>query len=445
MGKVPEEPLQPLASSSKPKWRPLTEEDIQRIKKLLVAFMIHRKRDNSPTDYNDWDQLRPVLKEGFDNALKGTTASTSSLNQAQRKWQELCESLVASGVTSWSSLMSGIKKALSQIKYNYENPVEDLLSEGHIRQSIFKHLDVQELQKLLKSKNIDSLSNDDKLELLSQINDPTSKINEEIHEWIRDGEDCVLATKLLSMQADILDKSGNVTGVKKLDVNLINREYGTFLESALQGNSIYDNYATKRYILAKYLIDSGADASIPMILDNNRYIKHNAFSFALFFSTKFDGMWDIVKYILLNRPISDFYHPKIETPHTFGKYMIFLEVYKIDLTWIILNFPRDKINWLITHGKLDAQVMIEDYEMAFDEIKKVYEPLEADLNRDRQQQVELKARYESVLNTLIEKLKTIEPYQKRYTDLQEKLPMVSALRDTHNVRGGKHKHAKSRK
>lgn len=441
MGQVPEEPSQPLASSSKPKSRPLTEEDIQRIKNLLVAFMIHRKRDNSPTDYNDWDQLRPILKEGFDHALKGTGASTSSLNQAQRKWQELCESLVASGVTSWTSLMSGIKKALSQIKYVYENPVEDLLSEGHIRKNIFKHLDLSEIKKLLNRKTTADFSNDEKLDLLSQINDPTSAINDQIHISILEEGSFEFLSSVFNVQADIIDKNGNVTDTAKVDVNVINPTYGTYLESALRANLSHYNYhdQLRGYTFATYLLDSNADASIPLKLDNaSRRNTLNAFSLALLNSNHIPIMWDIVKYILRNRPISDFYHPKVDSPHAFGKYNTISPYQRtIDLVWIIKNLSMTQINWLITHGKLDLRTMIEDYEIALDAVKDIYKQLKTDLDRHEQQRIELKTRYDALVKKVADKKIDIEPYQTQYIALQNKRTLIQQLRDTHNVRGGR--------
>lgn len=480
-----EEPLTivPKSTTSKPKTRPLTEDDIQRIKKLLVAFMIHRKRDNSPTDYNDWDQLHPVLKEGFDNVLKGRTTSTSALNQSQRKWKELCESLVASGVTSWTSLMSGIKKALSRIKYNYENPVEDLLREGHIRKNIFKNLKLLEIKKLLNRRNISDFSNDEKLDLLSQINDPTSAINEQIHISILEGSyEFILS--VLNIQADIIDKNGNVTDTVKVDVNVINPTYGTYLESTLKGkliqikgNHIQTIGIEHIYKLATHLLDLNADASIPMKMKNDKfYIAQNAFSYALLNSASnslLPSMWDIVKYILRNRPISDFYHPKLDSPHAFGKIRTFSPYDDtIDLVWIIKRLSITQINWLITHGGLNLQTMLEDYEIALNDITKTYEPLKADLDRLEQERNDADIRYSAIMDKILDRTKKTqkadfdryeqelneteknyhaivkkikdktneyEPYQTQYNALQNKRKLIQQLRDAHNLRGGKTK------
>ena len=490
MGPVPEEPSQqPLLSASKATYRRLTEDDIQRIKKLLVAFMIHRKRGNSPTDYNDWDKLRPVLKQGFDNALKGTTASASSLNKAQQKWQELCESLVASGVTSWTSIMSGIKKALSQIKYTYENPVQDLLSEGHIRQNIFKNLELSDIKKLLNRKTIDEFSNDEKLDIISLMNDPTSAINEQIHLSILDGK-YELLPQLLNMQAYIKDKNGNVTDTVKVDVNVINPKYGTYLESTLKGNliKIKGNHIKTIgiehiYKLATLLLDLNADASIPMKMKDDFYIAQNAFSYALLNSASnnlLPSMWDIVKYILRNRPISDFYHPKLDSPHAFGKIRTSYSPYDntIDLVWIIKRMSITQINWLITHGGLNLQTMIEDYEIALDDITKTYKPLKADLDRLEQERNDADIRYSAIMDKILDRTKKTQkadfdryeqelnetekkyhaivkkikdktneyaPYQSQYNILQNTRKLIQQLRDTHNVRGGKKRHCGSTK
>jgi hypothetical protein len=93
----------------------------------------------------------------------------------------------------------------------------------------------------------------------------------------------------------------------------------------------------------------------------------NPFSFALFNSTETNSItirnffWEVVKKILKKKHLGDFYvhSSKLECsgePYGFIFYTNEEDNICIDNVWIFQHFPRDKIEWLVEHGRLDMKV-----------------------------------------------------------------------------------------
>lgn len=467
---LPEEDMEYLTtveqgSKKRAKGRSLTQEDIQKMKKFLVAFLIHRKRHNSPTNYDEWDTLRPVLKSGFEDALNDhqnwwNTSKSDHRNTAEKKWYEFCRSLIASGVTSWPIVMNGIKKAVQMIIYTYENPVENLLSEGHIRHNILKHMGLDEFKTLVNKDTLINFSNEEMLDFISQVNNPNSSINNQVHLWIRGTfRNYPWLIWFLNLRADIKAKDGTVTGVASINPNVINREYGTYLHSALL--ALYAQYSrwenSDLLDLIRHLIDSNADASINFNIDMaaSRYNEesedssmHTPLSFAIWYASKSskDDAWGIVKKMLAKRPLTDFYNPHVKSPHAFGMWRWkgndMPEV--IDNVWIVKHFTPSQIDWLLEHGGMDPLATTEDFAIALEDTKKMYEKTKADLDLNQQKLNRMKEEMKP-LETMVTRLgKTILSYSTDFVKLTNKQEKINEIINKYKLHGGKRKNQRKK-
>lgn len=410
--------------------RSLSDNELKRIKTFIVAHHIHRKKANSPTDYDNWEVLRPHLKRGFDAVLAAYTQARNqgktdeeihviveglnSQNKAEKKWHELCLFLIASGVTTWRTVMNGVKTSFNRIGYTYTNHVEDLLSEGNVRHNVLKNLNLNDYDSFVGRRS-HKWTNEEKAHFIMQLNDPKSKM---FDQWItlfqRDLHENIPYAKyvLKNIRANIVDKSGQVTGVMEIDLNTHNPSSGSLLIKSLMGlKQGYNQVTTADFQFIRDLIqDTKIDVSIEWIVDAGENVGsvQTALSYALWFarpSMNMPLMWEVVKLIAGKRPLKELYMTSDNTyKNTYGvwKYKE-REPSVIDNVWIARNLPVDKVEWLIENGGLDTSATADGWA----NIRHSLESQSSDAKDQLQTYQQELATTQSSIQTLEEQLETL--------------------------------------
>lgn len=369
-----------VQTTSKRSTTALTNDIKKRIKTFIIAHLINRKRHNSPTNYDDWDVLRPYLKAGFDVVLatykngKSQDKSESEIaddvagleakNTAERKWHELCLSIISSGV-SWRSVVNVVRVAVG--KRGVSNPIEDLLSEGNIRSHIVKHLDYDEFKTLMNAPNngVGQLDNDAKIEFIMQVNDPQSRLFRRMIRWIQQEEFTYVKWLLKYMTANIVDKKGNVTGHVSINVNT-QRDTTILMEAIIMlYHQLKNRKPTSALDFIKYLL-SRDDIDLQVSKKWTGGTIHSPISAALVYNTYNLGnseMWDVVKLILNKKPLRELYNKYIKDfPNCYGILMKNGTVHSIyDNVWIVCNQSAAHVEWLIANGGMDAYATADGY------------------------------------------------------------------------------------
>lgn len=250
------------------------------MKTFLMALMKHRKRDNSPTQYTEWEVIRPRLKAMFDHVkaeyAKWTKQGKSmeemalavhgmpSRNMAEKKAQELFFSLISSGANAWKHVVPGVKSAYDSIAFDTTNPVVSLLEEGHVRSRVLKHLTLLENLKFMGKRKGQRLSNEDATQVILQLNDPSSQSFHELYSMAMTGDlDYVwkLVDMLAAMAVDGSTPRFNINTHMKNGNCLFLAVILRYIESCrmsrfLQQHKTFTNDRDKCFEFLKHLLDT---------------------------------------------------------------------------------------------------------------------------------------------------------------------------------------------
>lgn len=453
MKTVPEEPVPATVPATRKKTtRNLTSDEKKRIKTFLVAHMIHRKRNNSPTDYSDWDTMRATLKQGFEevlnlyNELKSQNKSAEEIrthvlqnlpaaNKAQAKWHELSLELISSGVDSWNVVRAAAKDGTETINYTHENPVEDLLQEGHIRERVFKKLSINEFKKYFDKDRVAEFTKEQRLDFILQANDPSSKIHLDIVNWIQKGEWTYMKWFFKTVRTE-------VDGAKvAIDINAHNA--GSYLLDLLVTiPNLHRQLEHNKFLevtdFVKFLVE---DMKI------NVFVKHshagayfNAMTLALYMCAQpsWAGVaWDIVKILLKSYKLTDFYYdgiPEKLTPYGGKHYGVVVtpqKEYVVNNMWICDQLRIDQFAWLLEHGGMDPRETgglypdIQDYiNKTYNKAKDDYDTIEKSYNVTTNALADIQNRLRSLKD---EQTTLAELARAQQTELSTKQTLLGSL------------------
>jgi hypothetical protein len=428
-------------TTPKEKSRRLEQKDINSLQKYLKAYIIHRKRNQSPTKHaDDPTQMINNLRKIYTQLLKkpkGDTPEIATRPVYEQKWIELATHLIQSGVTSWRVLDHGLKKAYSSIQFQISNPVEDLLQEGHIRERVFTKIDTSDIQKYYDKDRVGNFTKEQMLDYILQANNPSSKIHLDIVKWIQKGEWSYMKWFFKTVQTE-------VDGVKvTIDINAHNA--GSYLLDLLVAIPIlHKNLEHNRFLevtdFVKFLVE---DMKI------NVFVKHshagayfNAMTLALYMCVQrlWAGVaWDIVKILLKSYKLTDFYYdgiPEKLTPHGgkhYGVVVIPQKEYVINNMWICDQLRIEQFVWLLEHGGMDPRETgglypdIQDYmNKTYKKVKDDFETIEKSYNVTTNALADIENRLRSLQD---EQTTLTELARTQQTELSTKQTLFRSLGD----------------
>lgn len=381
-----------------------------KLERYIYSLIKYRAKKNMK-DYAEWEPIRKYLKKDFES-IKRSSSSGSSAHGASpgtAAWVNLVEDVVQQGL-GWASIEKELEPAYKQAVRRIvpQISIEDLLAEGHIRSNIMKHMSVADIHKLL-GKNNWNFSNDEALELIHQLNDPTSATLQSVFSWTVNIDHHWAILRILNLKAHT--KDGQMV---QFDINTHDAQGRTVFFGMLLCliRTIFEEYTfpvrdseieqIKRTIL--YIWDQRPDLDITIpcfTLDFNkqrnsiqlmkpireifRFIakpfRHTAFSLIiyhlciknmggwgpLYSSDIFKGLLDLVKIALARYPVNQLYlqskpmrdglygkgiDPKLVAGRPENLSRDFTEITNV---WIVENADDELFQLLNEHG-LDFDV-----------------------------------------------------------------------------------------
>ena len=391
----------------------LTADEKASLKNLLMAFMIQRKRNQSPTDYQQWNVIKrylaPIFKvvkeaiaEGKDIDTIPLTKQTEDAKIAENKWREFFIGQITKNNEEWPNISNKIQEVYRTLKYVNTEQLHNVVPEGNIRNTVLRTISYEDYKKMI-NKTAKKMTSEQKLDAIRQFNNPTSTMSLELRSiWPKKGEFENIKEVLENLYVNgIIININLIRNKTYLLKSIVTYIYNLLIDTTPNVILINKGIAYFKEFLDIYNFDF-------TVMEKTNNTKSNIVSILFTLIIKANKtdiknkLWEMLETILKKKPLYELYVGTLENK---GKYYgISFDNSSIDNVTLMKILEPAKFNWLVEEGGMDIS---EGYGGMT--VFETSEYIKGDLEREKR----------NVEQTITEATTLISNLQAQIRDLQE--------------------------
>lgn len=359
----------------------LTPEEMHTVKGFIKALIVYRKQNDSPSEYKNWAVLEDFLKTIYNKVrslyisqtknsktleyIKKHIAKMPYKHEAEKKWRDICLTFIISHETLlWKKIVKDVKSAFESIQFVIEYPLENIMGDGYMRNSVFKDMELKEILTFFTGK---TYKNDLSLNQLKEVFNRLSEQQlDDITLQLNDGSSAVF-TELFHLckysDMDSLNKLKLFIDIfKKFDINTVTSDgrhifselIYNFVDLIIMNKYSRNEYGRELFYFIKNLW-SNFDIHVSAICYTGNsfrgYKPIRIVGYLLLCAFNQPLIWELLQMILQKIPLRELYDDTIKEHG--NVYAVNIDGAIIDNIWIIRKYPPSHVDWLIEHGGMD--------------------------------------------------------------------------------------------